>query len=657
MDKKAKENKSLSRKRKAVFSAVFIITVFLLLEAVLRIFGIHPVPPAFSEFKDKDGTPSVRYNLNHLKPEFSKQKKPGTFRMMIAGGSSAVGFPYIPAPFTKASSSFGDRLEIMLEQSIPGLDVETIMLAKMSMCSAEVNEVIKEAVKYQPDLIIVYSGHNEFLALRKKTDPISTAIRDKINISRVGQLITTAVQLGYSAINAEEDNPGPGLEIKRPPYITEDDYEQVKNNYKKNMEDIVKTCKENDVEVVISTVASNLSDWPPALHAFPKGMSEAEKEKARGDYFNAEAVITTIASMLPDSSAEPHAFLKGLNKEKKKISQADYFNVEQLLLKDQKQNIISKLQTNSGARHTEEIYAKYAPATFINGRAKIFHSLYLSSFDSWAPRYDYDLSPRVLLPLSIKELKQSISEESRIILSHRAPPELNEIIREIVKSNNIYFLDSEKVITNLSEYPPGFNFFEDHCHPNLKGQQVLAEALFSLLKENDIPVPKQQWRSIKPWDEEEYSILRKIDNDYLFYVYQNMVIWNGLKKRLPERSCFVRDRIKLISSLHNDDPFPAFLGAIYELTYKDSTEESKKLSDWYKKDPDTIIKCSDKYFTDRIEIRDGKLLALLNKDPDTPPLQGLLKKGFFDKEKNNGEKEKSKRPLDYFNTVFDLTSD
>jgi len=88
--------------------------------------------------------------------KFKKKKDLGMVRGFIIGGSTAEGFPYY------SNHSFGKMSEVVLKESgiLPGLEIYNLGASAMS--SYYVYDVAKKLIKYEPDFIVIYSGHNEY---------------------------------------------------------------------------------------------------------------------------------------------------------------------------------------------------------------------------------------------------------------------------------------------------------------------------------------------------------------------------------------------------------------------------------------------------------------------------------------------------------------
>lgn len=96
---------------------------------------------------------------------FPASKPPGTFRIFSLGGSTTYGRPYSDA------TSFSGWLRVLLaEKSGSGKRFEVINAGGISYASYRVVNVLRELLRHQPDLFIVYTGHNEFLEARTYRD-------------------------------------------------------------------------------------------------------------------------------------------------------------------------------------------------------------------------------------------------------------------------------------------------------------------------------------------------------------------------------------------------------------------------------------------------------------------------------------------------------
>jgi tetratricopeptide (TPR) repeat protein len=87
---------------------------------------------------------------------FVDPKPTNTIRVMLVGESAIQGYPQ---PRHLCSSAF---LQLMLQDAWPEHRVEVINLGTTAIASYPVLGILTEALPYQPDLVVIYTGHNEF---------------------------------------------------------------------------------------------------------------------------------------------------------------------------------------------------------------------------------------------------------------------------------------------------------------------------------------------------------------------------------------------------------------------------------------------------------------------------------------------------------------
>lgn len=142
--------------------------VLLVLEGALRMFGYGHDLSVFREDPARKGYlvlnqhASEKYfsnqqnaTIGNFEP-FPAKKAPGTFRIFVLGESTTIGYPYMN------NGSFHRWLQYRLMHTYPERDFEIINLSLTAVNSFTVLGFAKEVVNYEPDAILVYSGHNEY---------------------------------------------------------------------------------------------------------------------------------------------------------------------------------------------------------------------------------------------------------------------------------------------------------------------------------------------------------------------------------------------------------------------------------------------------------------------------------------------------------------
>jgi tetratricopeptide (TPR) repeat protein len=164
---------SISRRKHILFRTLTLILpviLLLLAELVLRLCGFGGYTPFFHKagqivggtlvVTDQAGADSWFFNSGEAgdttQCAFLDPKPTNTFRIFIVGESAAKGYPQ---PRNLASSAF---LQAMLQDAWPERHVEVINLGTVAVASYPVLCIMTEALKFNPDLIIIETGHNEF---------------------------------------------------------------------------------------------------------------------------------------------------------------------------------------------------------------------------------------------------------------------------------------------------------------------------------------------------------------------------------------------------------------------------------------------------------------------------------------------------------------
>jgi tetratricopeptide (TPR) repeat protein len=87
---------------------------------------------------------------------FKKVKDAGTLRIFVLGESTTIGYPYFH------NSSFHRWLQYRLMHACPEKHLEIINLSLTGVNSYTVEGFTKELLPYQPDAVLIYTGHNEY---------------------------------------------------------------------------------------------------------------------------------------------------------------------------------------------------------------------------------------------------------------------------------------------------------------------------------------------------------------------------------------------------------------------------------------------------------------------------------------------------------------
>ena len=161
-----------ARWKRALLQLGTALALLVLAEFALRAAGVHPTERDADPYVGFTGVqrlyvpdgdelvtaPARRTHFNLQR--FPATKAPGTFRIFCLGGSTTYGRPYTDP------TSFPGWLRALLPVAAPGRSFEVINAGGISYASYRVAVVMEELADYEPDLFVVYTGHNEFLEQR-----------------------------------------------------------------------------------------------------------------------------------------------------------------------------------------------------------------------------------------------------------------------------------------------------------------------------------------------------------------------------------------------------------------------------------------------------------------------------------------------------------
>ena len=121
--------------------------------------AVHPLFVPNEEESRYEVAPSRRA---FFRPEsFDIEKGAREYRIFCLGGSTVQGRPFA------IETSFTTWLELNLEQADPGPKWEVVNCGGVSYASYRLVPILAEVLRHEPDLIVLYTGHNEFLEDRE----------------------------------------------------------------------------------------------------------------------------------------------------------------------------------------------------------------------------------------------------------------------------------------------------------------------------------------------------------------------------------------------------------------------------------------------------------------------------------------------------------
>lgn len=300
---KAENTKTIANKetpRWFYVLAIFIpILFFVLLETGLRIFNYGmdytTFRPVYENYPDKlfinpdlprKYFPGLKNAPSVIPDAFDKVKKTNAFRVFVLGESSTAGWPYIP------NASFPREIKRRLELLYPDNEIEVINCGVSAINTYTIRDIVPDIIKEKPDLILIYTGHNEYYGALGAASSVSfghsrvlTNLYLWIQRFKTTQLAENLIQ-GITGIfnNQNNDEPQGGETLmskmigKNLIPFDSDLYEEGIKQFEGNMRDIIEMFREAKIPIILSTLTCNLRDQKPFISVKGNNLPPADNE-------------------------------------------------------------------------------------------------------------------------------------------------------------------------------------------------------------------------------------------------------------------------------------------------------------------------------------------------------------------------------------------
>ncbi len=439
----------IDRHRRRVFrlSALFLVILpFLVVELFLRMAApawVHPNTDPFIGFSSNSSLfeldpKNAKYLIKkeHLRSfvqnSFSAIKDKNTYRIFCLGGSTVQGRPY------SIETAFTTWLKLALKTAHPGKNFEIVNVGGVSYASYRLLPILQECLnKYQPDLILLCTGNNEFLEDRsygniKKAAPLVNPILKGMKHLKLVQL---AIQLGHrnGASKTQTSTLGPQVNaildyergIQR--YHRNEKWKlSVERHFENNIGRMMQLCKDKGVAMMLLSPCFNLKDTPPFKSEHASGLSEADKNKWQIEIQSA--------------------------------SESMGHNLDQA---------IKHLKSAIAIDQT------YAATWYSLGQAYLQKGQFQRARQSFQQALELDICPL------------------------RINTNLRSTLRQATEKWTVPYLDLQELAKEQSPYGiPGNEFLIDHVHPTIRGHQIIGlELAKSILNDNFLPDQGEDWIS------------------------------------------------------------------------------------------------------------------------------------------------------------------
>ena len=336
---------------------------------------------------------------------FVEPRHMNSLRVVIVGGSTVQGYPH---PRRLTTSSY---IQSMLEDALPQQRVEVFNLGITAISSFAVARVVEDAMELKPDIVVVYTGHNEIYGVYGAAS-LSQGGKSiwvkKLHYNIMQWGITALVNRVIQMFNlASRDSPPTSLlnvMATAGSVVLEDPRRKdAERNLRANLRDIIEISRENDVSLLLCTVASNERGFAP-------------------------------------SYAEPLIDTGSLKIWKKMVADGN-------TAYEEKHFNIALSQFENALR----LDSQNAWIHFQTGRCLEMLGNKTSARNAYIRARDTDPTP------------------------WRASSAINQVIRETAQVKGVTLVDGEILFTKYSSSAGiGWDLMDDHVHPSAQGQILLA---------------------------------------------------------------------------------------------------------------------------------------------------------------------------------------
>lgn len=225
---------------------------------------------------------SGSFTPNTIEDVFDQQKKANSFRVFVLGESSAQGYPYNPM------GAFSRYVRRRLELTYPSTVVEVINIGMTAVNSYTILDLLPGVLEQKPDLILIYTGHNEYygaLGVGSVQSYGSSRTLVKLilylNDFKITQFIRNSINWIVSLFVSENNKTSGTLmsNMAKDQYIllNSDVYNAGLEQFKENLSEILQLIKDKGVPVILGGLVSNLKDQKPFISANTTGYKNADQ--------------------------------------------------------------------------------------------------------------------------------------------------------------------------------------------------------------------------------------------------------------------------------------------------------------------------------------------------------------------------------------------
>ncbi len=231
--------------------------------------GFSAIHPLFGPVAEDEVYRTEASRLRYFESqEFALEKPSNGFRMFFLGGSTVRGRPY------QVTTAFPSWLQLELQARNSEHTFEAVNCGGLSYASYRLIPILKEVLKYQTDLVVVATGHNEFLEDRtyqeiKQQNPFARWFQEQAYSLRTVTLAREAFgakrdkEEGVTVL-PEEVTAALDSRTGYASYHYDREWQAgVIEHFEQSLRTMVDMCQDADVPLILVKLGANLRDCPP----------------------------------------------------------------------------------------------------------------------------------------------------------------------------------------------------------------------------------------------------------------------------------------------------------------------------------------------------------------------------------------------------------
>jgi tetratricopeptide (TPR) repeat protein len=364
---------------------------------------------------------------------FTRRPPEGTRRIVCVGDSTCYGLPFDPP------IPFYCWLEARLKMLLPERPTEVVNLASNGFAAEDVLDVLRDVDGAGADVLVVYAGHNEFLDrnLLPVLNPLAHAVRRTLARSRFGTDVMTAahqaadVKVLTNSIHKER--------IRDEPFFTQAQIESAHDRFRDQVLEIVELAQARGALVVLVHPIADAADTATGVSFFAPATPPARRAE----------FLATLVELERDRLA-----LEGVKHRAQPLDPA------RLAAAWAKLDLLEQIDASVVELHHQRGRLLRLEGKFEEARRECSTAL------------ENDGHPT------------------------RATAAIHAILDEVARARGALVVDPRPALDAAAapDLPGQNGWFVDYVHPDIRGHELLADAILRALAHANALAPEAEWR-------------------------------------------------------------------------------------------------------------------------------------------------------------------